>query len=245
MIDPFHYPSPSPKLPSSTSLPVSHSSLLFLQKTENKLAGTGTLGFCRRTMGDALLELEQVLRSSKHKLTDEEVNVLRVCRGKASRDFTITACISSGVVWTVTQRLRYALRINLSAGAAILSGLWRFDRSLDSCLDHILALQGSRMQKELANIILTKYQDNPWRMQLINKHFFPEKVFDDSDVDKPISRWRHRNFFGDNVANNQRAHYTETHSDRTDFEPKQFTDALLGSYNMQASWEVGSPGRYQ
>ena len=38
------------------------------------------------------------------------------------------------------------------AGAGALFGLRRFSRSLSSCVDHILALDGSRMQKELANM---------------------------------------------------------------------------------------------
>nr|POF12490.1 hypothetical protein CFP56_51296 [Quercus suber] len=38
------------------------------------------------------------------------------------------------------------------SGAAVCFGLWRFGRSLDSCVDQVLAIDGSRMQKELANI---------------------------------------------------------------------------------------------
>ncbi|XP_043697807.1 uncharacterized protein LOC122648652 isoform X2 [Telopea speciosissima] len=172
-------------------------------------------------MGDALVELEQIFRSSKYQLTREEENVFRTCRARAVRDFTVGACVVSGAIWTATRSLRYALRINLSVGAAVFSGGWRFNRSLDSCLDDILSLEGSRMQKELANLILTKYRDDPWRMQLINKHFYLEKVFDDLSVDKPISRWRHRNFFGDNVAQSRRAQNVDTDSELTDMEPKQ------------------------
>jgi hypothetical protein len=51
---------------------------------------------------------------------------------------------------------------------------------------------------------VTKYQDDPQKMQLISKHFYSEKVFDDSD--QPKLRWRYRNFFSDNVAHGQRTH---------------------------------------
>ncbi|KAF8392371.1 hypothetical protein HHK36_022713 [Tetracentron sinense] len=159
-------------------------------------------------MGEVLFQLERTLRSRQDKLTREEEAVLHTCKANAVREFTISACVASAVVWT---------------GAAALSGIWRFDKSLDSCLDHILALEGSRMQKELANLILTKHRDDPWKMHLINKHFYTEKVFDDSSLDQPLSRWRHRNVFSDNVSRSQRTHNGETCSEKTDLEPKQFS----------------------
>ncbi|CAN6548375.1 unnamed protein product [Malus baccata var. baccata] len=39
-----------------------------------------------------------------------------------------------------------------SAGAAALFGLWSLSRSLNSCVNHILSQDGSRMQAELATI---------------------------------------------------------------------------------------------
>lgn len=38
------------------------------------------------------------------------------------------------------------------AGASTFMGLWRFGNSLDSCVDHILTLEGSRIQLELAKL---------------------------------------------------------------------------------------------
>ncbi|CAN6439731.1 unnamed protein product [Victoria cruziana] len=159
-------------------------------------------------MGETLVELEQILRSSKESLTQEEAHVLQSCKARAVRDFTFSACLASGITWTATRKLAYAHRFNLSGGAAILFGMWRFDRSLNSCLDQILALEGSRMQRELAKLILTKYQDDPWRMELVKKHFYSERVFNDSNPEKPLSRWRQRHFFGD----------TNTHRPREDEE---------------------------
>ncbi|CAL5395447.1 unnamed protein product [Camellia sinensis] len=199
-------------------------------------------------MGDALFELEQILRSKQVKFTSQEANVLMMCKSNAIKDFTIGAAGGGGVTWLATRRLNNLFRINLSAvrksylsktgtardhdvqqkRTAVAFGLWRFGRSLDSCIGHILTLEGSRMQKELANIssrtpieisaILKRYQNDPRTMQLVSKHFYSEKVFDDSSTDQPKIRWRYRNFFGDNVANSQRTHGSDSCSDKTDSE---------------------------
>lgn len=42
--------------------------------------------------------------------------------------------------------------ICLFVGIAIFSGLYRFGKALDSCVEHILNQKGSRMQQELANM---------------------------------------------------------------------------------------------
>ncbi|XP_023527180.1 uncharacterized protein LOC111790494 isoform X1 [Cucurbita pepo subsp. pepo] len=160
-------------------------------------------------MGEALFELEQVLRSKQNSLTIEEANVLQTCKSKAVRDFTFGFLVGGGVTWAGTWRLNKFVRLNLSGGAGALFGLRRFSRSLSSCVDHILALDGSRMQKELANIVVTKYHNDPRTMQHISKHFFYEEVFDDSTLDRPKIRWRYRNFFSDDVAHAQRTHYND------------------------------------
>lgn len=59
--------------------------------------------------------------------------------------------------------------------------------------------------------ILRKYGDDSTTMQLITKHFYSEKVFDDSTTNLPKIRWRHRNFFSDNVAFNQRTYNSDAH----------------------------------
>ncbi|XP_059632496.1 uncharacterized protein LOC132275114 [Cornus florida] len=167
-------------------------------------------------MGEALFELEQILRSKQGNLTSQESIVLMTCKANALKDFTIGAGAGAGIVWLATRRLSNLLRINLSGGAAAFSGLWRFGKSLDSCVEHILALDGSQMQKELANIILKKYRNDPRTMQLVSKHFYSEKVFDDSSSDQPKLRWRYRNFFGDNVVHSQQTHDDDSYNDKTD-----------------------------
>ncbi|KAJ0034958.1 hypothetical protein Pint_24797 [Pistacia integerrima] len=112
----------------------------------------------------------------------------------------------------------------LPAGAAIVCGFWRFTSSLESCVDSILGVDGSRLQKELANIIFNKYRDDPWRMQLISKHFYSEKVYDDSTSDQPKLRWRYKNYFNDNVAYGQRTQESDSYGD-------SHTDSHNNSHN--------------
>lgn len=118
---------------------------------------------------------------------------------KAVRDYTFGGLLGGGVTLAGTWRLKVSTRLHIFAGAGTLCGLWRFCRSLNSSVDDILALDGSRMQKELANIIVTRYPNNPRTMQHIFKHFYYEEVFDDSTLDRPKRMLRYRNFFSDIV----------------------------------------------
>lgn len=172
-----------------------------------------------------MFELEQILRSKQETLTLQELNVLQTCKSKAMKDFVVGASVPFVVVWKASQRLNNFFRINLSGGAAAISGMWAFGRSLESCIDHILALDGSRLQRELAILIMRRYQNDPWSMRLISKHFYSERVFDDLAPEQPKIRWRYRNFFDDNVALRQRTQesesYGDTDSKMNDLEPKQ------------------------
>lgn len=162
-------------------------------------------------MGETLFDLEQVLRSQKETLTHQEMNVLQTCKSKAVRQFTFGVLTGATAAWAATWKLSWFARANISGGAAILLGFWRFSKSLDSGVDHILAMDGSRMQKELANIMVNKYQDDPWTMQHLNRRFYSEKVFDDSNLHRPIIRLQYRNSSGDNVANGQRTNDSDSH----------------------------------
>ncbi|ONK60487.1 uncharacterized protein A4U43_C08F19000 [Asparagus officinalis] len=165
-------------------------------------------------MGDVLAELEEVLRSKRtqDKITPKEEFLLQTCKARAIGDFTVGALASSAVVWIATRRLTYGQRFNTSVGSAIVAGMWRFNGSLNSCVNQILELEGSRMQRELAQIILTKHYNNASRMKLVKKHFYSEEVFSDSNPDKPYVRWRFRNIYYDDSG----AHKSE------DDEPSSF-----------------------
>ncbi|XP_024463316.2 uncharacterized protein LOC7473412 isoform X1 [Populus trichocarpa] len=191
-------------------------------------------------MGEALFDLEQLLKSQKvsykilsfssnpllsspiqmgsslslifEALTLEEANILQTCKSKAVRHFTAGVITGAAVAWAATWKLSRFAQANISGGAAALFGFWRFNKSLDTCVDHILAMDGSRLQKELANIMANKYQDDPWSMHRLNKHFYSENVFVDSNSDRPIIRRRNRNFFVDDVAYGQRTHDSDSHN---------------------------------
>ncbi|AES93691.1 hypothetical protein MtrunA17_Chr5g0394561 [Medicago truncatula] len=152
-------------------------------------------------MGEALFDLEQLLISKRAKLTPDEANILQSCKTNAIKNFTVFSLVSGAAAWTVTGRLGKAFQVNLTAGAAAFCGLRIFSRSLYSSADHILSLDGSTLQKELANILVTKYQHDPSLMKLISKHFYSERLYDDSASNTPKLRWRYRNFFSDNVIN--------------------------------------------
>ncbi|KAG5560163.1 hypothetical protein RHGRI_003448 [Rhododendron griersonianum] len=214
-------------------------------------------------MGEAIFELEQVLRSKQEKLTSQETNVLMACKADALREFTVGGTVAAGVTWlevedlliiSITLKLTgedfaFLLVIKLHnpsemnvGGAAVISGFWRFGRSLDTSVEHILSADGSRMQMELSKIILRKYGDDSTPMQLITKHFYSEKVFDDSSADQPKIRWRYRNFFSDNVAFSQRTHNSDAHGygektnpQKTDMENADEPNRVLRSPVLDAT----------
>ncbi|PIN19834.1 hypothetical protein CDL12_07483 [Handroanthus impetiginosus] len=143
------------------------------------------------------------------------------------RDFTVGFGGTSIVTWLATQRLTKLWRLNITLGAAAVSGLWKFGRSVESSVEHILSLEGSRIQRELANIMLKKYPNDPWVLQRLSKHFYSEEVYNDSSVDRPILRWRFRNFFGDPTIHSQSTSHSEDADSQnndvknTTTEPKQ------------------------
>lgn len=153
-------------------------------------------------MGDVLAELEDVLRSKppKERITPNEELMLQLCKAKAIRDFTVSSCASSAVVWIATKRFTHGQRFNTSVGSAMIAGMWKFNRTLNSCVDKILGSQGSRLQLELAIIILSKHQQDESRMKLVRKYFYPEEVYSDTKPDSPFLRWRYRNMYFDNSA---------------------------------------------
>ncbi|KAG8373076.1 hypothetical protein BUALT_Bualt12G0133100 [Buddleja alternifolia] len=202
-------------------------------------------------MGDALFDLEQVLRSRKEQLTLQEANILLAWRAQAMRDFTVGFGGGSIVTWLATKRLSNLFRLNLTFGAAAACGLWKFGRSVESSVERVLALEGSRIQSELANILLKRYYTDPLVLQRLSKHFYSEEVYEDSSVDKPVFRWRFRNFSGDPGTNSQStSSYSEEVTDskknevkKTTNEPKQvYVNAAGGSIEDPFDFVFGFPG---
>ncbi|GAB4843363.1 hypothetical protein Ancab_013329 [Ancistrocladus abbreviatus] len=158
--------------------------------------------------------------SGQGQLTSQESKVLRDCSSKAIRDFTVGGSVAASVVWLASKRLSNFLRVSLAGGAAVISARWSLAKSLDSCAEHILAFDGSRMQQELAKIIVRRYGNDPQKKQLISKHFYSEKVFDDSTADHPRYIYRQRNTYVDNAAQIQRLYGGYTQSDGNRSDPK-------------------------
>jgi hypothetical protein len=87
--------------------------------------------------------------------------------------------------------------------------------------------------------MVNKYRDDPWTMQHLNRRFYSEKVFDDSNLHRPIISLQYRNSFGDNVAYGQRTHDSDSHDDshsdsgikRDDVESKKVPVSALTKYS--------------
>lgn len=187
-------------------------------------------------MGDVLAELENMLRSkpAKDRITAKEELVLQACKAKAIRDFTIGACASSAVVWIATKRFTHGQRFNTSVGSAMIAGMWKFNRTLNSCVDKILGLQGSRLQLELAFIILAKHPQDESRMNLVRKYFYPEEVFSDTKPDSPFFRWRYRNMYFDNSAHERTEESKDESCHEKSDEQKRVQSTSTGGGDMTA-----------
>lgn len=171
-------------------------------------------------MADCLQELEQVLRQGK--LTIDEAKVLLQYKARALRDFSVGVGVGAGVVWLATRKLSIVHRLPITGGAAAFTGFWRFKESLHSRVQHILGLEGSRMQVELARIILRKHPNDEITRKLISKHFYPENVFD--DLTSQLKReWRQRNFFVDSAADHVKTRNSDYGHDDVDVEPKHIS----------------------
>ena len=84
--------------------------------------------------------------------------------------------------------------------------------------------------------MVTKYQNDPSLMRLISKHFYSERIFDDSTSNAPKLRWRYRNSFSDNVVHGHRAHDNDSH-DKTqgDSHTDSYYDSRGNSENVNDS----------
>lgn len=72
--------------------------------------------------------------------------------------------------------------------------------------------------------MVTKYQNDPSLMQLISKHFYSERIFDDSTSYNPKLRWRYRNFFSDNVVHGYRRNDHESYDKSQDHSHNDYSN---------------------
>ncbi|XP_020230153.1 uncharacterized protein LOC109810949 [Cajanus cajan] len=160
-------------------------------------------------MGVSVLDLHEVLKSKRNKFTLQEEEIYESCTTKIASDFLSGALAGFTAVWSATFKLSKLFRLSLSVGAGYYYALRLSSRSSDSCAEQILAMDGSMLQKELANIMVTKYQNDSSQMWLMSKHLYLERVFDDSTSNSPKLRWRYRNFFSDNAVHDH--HWLHDH----------------------------------
>ncbi|XP_004247569.1 uncharacterized protein [Solanum lycopersicum] len=189
-------------------------------------------------MADSLMELNELLISRKVNLTTEESKLLNSWKQSAVRDFGIGAIGASLATWLVTRRLHNLFRINLAVGAGWFYGKWRFAKSLDSGVELILSQHGTRLQKELGEIMLKKYQHNPPVLQFVSKYFYSENVYDDDSTDNPKPRWRFRSTYGEifsshevegDDSSSKKSHSEKTDLRKTNLERKQINMNGVGA----------------
>ncbi|XP_027767629.1 uncharacterized protein LOC107029213 isoform X2 [Solanum pennellii] len=174
-------------------------------------------------MADSLMELNELLISRKVNLTTEESKLLNSWKQSAVRDFGIGAIGASLATWL---------------GAGWFYGKWRFAKSLDSGVELILSQHGTRLQKELGEIMLKKYQHNPPVLQFVSKYFYSENVYDDDSTDKPKPRWRFRSTYGEifsshevegDDSSSKKSHSEKTDLRKTNLERKQINMNGVGA----------------
>ncbi|CAH9071922.1 unnamed protein product [Cuscuta epithymum] len=151
----------------------------------------------------SIVEVDSVLRRSKVPVSKEEADILNSWRTNCRRATITGTSLGLIVTWSVTGRLSNFARANLAAVAGLCAGVLTCKSALQSSVEQCLSLNGTRLQRELAEIIVKKY---PYEhaMKCLSKHFFCENVYDDSSSDKPTQRLRLRNFSGEKLDSFQR-----------------------------------------
>lgn len=149
------------------------------------------------------MELVQVLNSKQPKITREEGEIFLDCKNRAIKGFAIGGSIATALVWIGTRKVNNFLRVNLAGGGGFIAGMWRLKESIDSSVNDMLEMEGSRVQHELRKIVLEKYGNNPQRMKPFAKHFYVEEVLNDSAPGNPKTVYRHRNSYAEDqlIAN--------------------------------------------
>lgn len=74
--------------------------------------------------------------------------------------------------------------------------------------------------------MMTKYQNDPSVMRLISKHFYLERIFDDSSNNSKL-RWRYRNFFSEAV-HGRRTHDQDSYDKSEDHSRNDSNDKSQG-----------------
>jgi hypothetical protein len=84
-------------------------------------------------------------------------------------------------------------------GSAWIVGKFAYYTALQASPIFILEGGEERMKMELANIILTKHNDEKTLVEAVKQHFFAEHLFSDQYQDMPLFRWRLRHTYVDST----------------------------------------------
>lgn len=187
-------------------------------------------------LGDCTKEQEQ------EEITIQEVNLLLKWQRHTLRNSIIGFSGAAAATMLVTpRRLNIFVRGGLSLGPSIACALWNFGRSLESWNDHFLSLEGSRMQRELANIMLKRYRYDPLVLQRLSKHFYLEEVYKDSSADKPKYIWQSRYFYGDPASDFQNTSDNEIKTDSSKKDVEKTTGESKEVYVNSAADDSQNP----
>ncbi|KAL1803927.1 hypothetical protein ACET3Z_032574 [Daucus carota] len=202
------------------------------------------------------IQFKDALFEKKALLTLEETNVITESSEHARRAFWINFYVAGFAVWLGTRRLQNALRLpfageilpfgmilqlSLTTTSATYGGLFGIGRSFGSSFEHILNQEGSQIQIELGNVLVSFVEKYPGASesimkQHISKHFYLEKVFDDLSTDRPKQVWRYRNFFGDDASSSQKTTQSGSYSENTN-ESSTDDDTMADPFD----WIVHTP----
>ncbi|CAN6293445.1 unnamed protein product [Urochloa humidicola] len=144
---------------------------------------------------------------TKGGLTKEEDTKLRVVNFLPTAAFVLFSGLGSYAGWFSTGLANKLLglpprgfaRFIMATGSAYIMGKAMYHGTLHACPAALLNTEEGRMKMELANIILTKHNDDIYLVNAVKRHFFAEHLFDDLHQDQPLFRWHPRRSYTDSA----------------------------------------------
>uniref|UniRef100_A0A0E0EY63 Uncharacterized protein n=1 Tax=Oryza meridionalis TaxID=40149 RepID=A0A0E0EY63_9ORYZ len=154
-----------------------------------------------------ILDLEESLRAKGDMTQGEEVKIYAskvtavLCKAFATATSALVGyhALGVGVKLLGNPPLPRIPRIGMAAGSAWIVGKFAYYTALQASPIFILKGGEERMKMELANIILTKHNDEKTLVEAVKQHFFAEHLFSDQYQDMPLFRWRLRHTYVDST----------------------------------------------
>ncbi|EAZ16159.1 hypothetical protein OsJ_31607 [Oryza sativa Japonica Group] len=154
-----------------------------------------------------ILDLEESLRAKGDMTQGEEVKIYAskvtavLCKAFATATSALVGyhVLGVGAKLLGNPPLPRIPRIGMAAGSAWIVGKFAYYTALQASPIFILEGGEERMKMELANIILTKHNDEKTLVEAVKQHFFAEHLFSDQYQDMPLFRWRLRHTYVDST----------------------------------------------